>query len=134
MKNPKIKTVLKSNSYRVVSSCRNHSVEMNRPINEGGDDSASTPIEMLLSAIGGCVSMTLKFFADKNNINLGEITVNVKQSNKLVNSGLVSVIEEDISFGNKVTKDQEIMLYKAAQQCPVVKMLKTETSIITNIL
>ncbi len=134
MKNPKIKTVLQANSYKATSYCRNHSVNMDRPNNEGGDNSAATPIEMLLSAIAGCVSMTLKFFADRNNLDLGEITVNVKQSSSLNAKGLVSTIVEEISFENSITDIERTMLLSAAKECPVVKMLKTKTNIKTNIL
>jgi putative redox protein len=107
---------------------------MNRPLNEGGNDSAATPIEMLLTAIGGCVSMTLKVFADKNNLNLGQISVNVRHTNVLNTNGLVSTITEDILFENSITEYERIMLLNAAKECPVVKMLKSETKIKTNIL
>ncbi len=134
MKNPSVKTRLHSNTYNAISYCRNHLVHMNRPLNEGGNDSAATPIEMLLTAIGGCVSMTLKVFADKNNLNLGEISVNVRHANVLNTNGLVSTITEDISFENSITEYERIMLLNAAKECPVVKMLKSETKIKTNIL
>ncbi len=134
MKNPETKIILQPNSYNATAYCRTHSVNMNRPVNEGGDDSAATPIELLLSAIGGCVSMTLKHYALRNNIDLGEITVDVSQSNSLNRNGLTSTIVEHISFEKSVTKAQKILLHNAAKECPVVKMLKTETNIITNII
>ena len=134
MKNQSVKTILYSNTFNAKSYCRNHLVHMNRPLNEGGNDSAATPIELLLTAIGGCVSMTLKVFADKNNLNLGQINVNVRHANVLNTNGLVSTITEDISFENSITEYERIMLLNAAKECPVVKMLKSETKIKTNIL
>lgn len=134
MKNTTATTVLSSNSYHAVTYSREHEMKMNRPTAEGGDNSAATPIEYLLTAIGGCVSMTLRVFAKQKGWDLGEIRVNVKQKNKLTLSGLITSMEEEISFENAITEVQRKELLIAAGKCPVVQLLKNETHINSKII
>ncbi|MDC3388007.1 OsmC family protein [Flavobacteriaceae bacterium] len=134
MKNVISKTVLSSDGFSALSYSRNHKVFIDRPINEGGNDTAPTPIEYLLVAISSCVSMTLRVFSNKKKWNLGEITVNVSQKNKLTSVGLVTTLIEEISFSKNVSEKQKEELLIAASKCPVLQLLKNETKIKTIIL
>jgi len=134
VKNATSKTVLSSNSYNAITYARGHEMTMNRPFEDGGDNTSATPIEYMLAAIGGCVSMTLRVFANKNGWDLGEITVNVAQKNKLTSSGLITSLIEEISFEKEITEEQNEKLLLIAGKCPVVQLLKKETNIKTVIL
>lgn len=129
MKKAKTKTVLQGGGYRAITSSRAHKIYMDRPNVDGGNDSAATPIEHLLAAIGGCVSMTLRVFSEQKNINTGQITVEVKQKNKLTSEGLITTFEEKISFEKDITDVQKEKLLVAAGKCPVVQLLKNNTKI-----
>jgi putative redox protein len=129
MKNPSSKTILSKDSFKAKNYSRGHEMYMDRPFNEEGQDTAATPIEYLLAAIGGCVSMTLRVFANKMDWDLGEITVNVNQKNKLTSVGLVTTLKEEISFEKEISEEQREKLLVAASECPVVKLLKKETII-----
>ena len=129
MKNPNSKTILSHDSFKAKNYSRDHEMFMDRPINEGGNDSSATPIEYLLAAIGGCVSMTLRVFAKKNKFDLGEITVNVSHKNKLTSTGLVTLLTEEISFEKEISQEQKEILLIAAGECPVIQLLKKETII-----
>jgi putative redox protein len=129
MKNPSSKTTLSKDSFKAKNYSRRHEMYMDRPFNEAGEDTAATPIEYLLAAIGGCVSMTLRVFANKMDWDLGEITVNINQKNKLTSVGLVTTLKEEISFEKEISEEQREKLLVAASECPVVKLLKKETII-----
>lgn len=134
MKNTSSKTILSGNGYDAISYVREHELTMNRPFEDGGNDSSATPIECLLAALGGCVSMTLRVFANKKRWSLGEITVSIKQKHKLNSEGLTTWLEEEISFENNITKNQREELLVAAEKCPVAQLLKNNSTIKTNIL
>jgi len=123
------KTKLPSNSYRAIAVSRGHEMDMDRPIEDGGNNTSATPIEYLLAAIGGCVSMTLRVFASQKGWDLGEITVNVIQKNKLTSNGLSTSLIEEISFEKEITKEQEEKLLEMAGKCSVAHLVKKETNI-----
>jgi len=134
VKNSESKTVLSADSYKAIAVSRGHEMKMDRPFEDGGNNIAPTPVEYLLSAIGGCVSMTLRVFSLHKGWDLGEITVNVIQIKKRTEKGIETSLFEEISFENEVTEKQKEKLVVMARKCPVAQLLKKETSIKTKII
>jgi len=128
------KTVLSRDSYKAVSVSRGHEMYLDRPLEDGGDNTAPTPVEYLLSAIGGCVSMTLRVFALHKGWDLGEITVHVIQTKESTVNGIITTTVEEVSFEKEVTEKQKEKLIVMAEKCPVAQLLKKETSIKTKII
>lgn len=124
---------LTNRNYLAEAKMRNHFVMIDEPVNKGGDDNAPTPVEYLLTAIGGCVSMTLRMYAEKKKWDIGEITVKVIQKQALTSEGIKKSLIEEISFEKEVTEEQRIKLLEMAGQCPVAKMVKGETEITSKI-
>jgi len=134
VKNPASKTILSSSSYSAIAFSREHEMKMDRPFEDGGDNTSATPVEYLLAAIGGCVSMTLRVFANHKGWNLGEITVNVIQKTQLTSNGLITSLVEEISFEKEITQTQKDELLVIAGTCPVAQLVKKETNIKSIIL
>ena len=118
-------TVLTNNNYVAESKIRNHFVVTDVPVSDGGEDTAPTPLEYLLTAIGGCVAITLRMYAARRSWDVGEITVNVFQ----LKDEQGSYLTEEISFENNITEDQRKRLLVFAGKCPVARMVKGETRI-----
>lgn len=129
MKNAIAKTILATGGYKATAVSRNHHMKMDRPNVDGGEDTAATPVEYLLAAIGGCVSMTLRVFANNKNWDLGEISVKVTQKQTLTSKGLITTLTEEISIENNITEVQKERLLIVAGKCPVVQLIKKETTI-----
>ncbi|WP_299157353.1 OsmC family protein [uncultured Tenacibaculum sp.] len=124
---------LTNRNYLAEAKMRNHFVMIDEPVNKGGDDNAPTPVEYLLTAIGGCVSMTLRMYAERKKWDIGEITVKVIQKQALTSEGIKKSLIEEISFEKEVTEEQQVKLLEMAGQCPVAKMVKGETEITSKI-
>ncbi|MFQ3297456.1 MAG: putative redox protein [Polaribacter sp.] len=122
--------VLKDKNYLAEAKIRNHYVVTDVPFSDGGEDTAPTPVEYLLTAIGGCVAITLRMYAARRNWDVGEITVNVFQ----LKDALGSYLTEEISFEKEITEDQRKRLLVFAGKCPVAKMVKGETRIESKII
>jgi putative redox protein len=118
-------TVLTNKNYVAESKIRNHFVVTDVPVSDGGEDTAPTPVEYLLTAIGGCVAITLRMYAARRSWDVGEITVNVFQ----LKDEQGSYLTEEISFENDITEDQRKRLLVFAGKCPVARMVKGETRI-----
>jgi putative redox protein len=124
------KVVLTTKNYLAATKIRDHFVITDTTIAEGGLDSGPTPVEYLLIAIGGCVSITLRMYAARRNWDVGEIKVHVFQRKD--ENG--SYLREEISFENEITEDQRKRLLVFAAKCPVAKMIKGETRIESKII
>ena len=117
--------ILTNKNYLAEAKVRNHFVVTDVPFSDGGEDSAPTPVEYLLTAIGGCVAITLRMYADRRSWDVGEIKVNVFQHKD--EKGVY--LTEEISFENEITADQRKRLLVFAGKCPVARMVKGETRI-----
>jgi putative redox protein len=124
------KVVLTTKNYLAETKIRDHFVITDTTIAKGGLDSGPTPVEYLLIAIGGCVSITLRMYAARRNWDVGEIKVHVFQRKD--ENG--SYLREEISFENEITEDQRKRLLVFAAKCPVAKMIKGETRIESKII
>ena len=117
--------VLTNKNYQAEAKIRSHFVVTDVPVSDGGEDTAPTPVEYLLTAIGGCVAITLRMYAARRSWDVGEITVNVFQ----LKDEQGSYLTEEISFENDITEDQRKRLLVFAGKCPVARMVKGETRI-----
>ena len=117
--------ILTNKNYLAEAKIRGHFVVTDVPISDGGEDTAPTPVEYLLTAIGGCVAITLRMYAARRSWDVGEITVNVFQ----LKDEQGSYLREEISFENDITEDQRKRLLVFAGKCPVARMVKGETRI-----
>ena len=120
---------LTTKNYLAEAKIRNHFVVIDEPASIGGDDNAPTPVEYLLTALGSCVAITLRMYAEKKKWDLGKINVEVYQKDELKPEGLQKSIVEEISFEKELSEEQKDKLLEIAVKCPVAKLIKGETKI-----
>ena len=125
--------VLTNKNYLAEAKTRNHFLTIDEPVAAGGDDNGPTPVEYLLTAIGGCVSITLRMYSERKGWDVGKITVNISQKEEKTPEGIKKSLVEEISFENEITEDQRKRLLVIAGKCPVAKMVKGETEIVSSI-
>ena len=126
---PTSKVVLSPTNFKAKATSRAFSYAIDTALEKGGSNTGPTPVEYFLSAIGGCVAITLKTFADKQNWDLGHISVEVVEETKLTPDGIVKRITENISVEKEITDVQLIKLKEHAKNCPVAQMVSNETTI-----
>lgn len=125
--------MLTNKNYLAEAKTRNHFLTIDEPVNAGGDDNGPTPVEYLLTALGSCVAITLRMYAERKGWDVGKIQVNVTQKEELTTEGIRKSLVENISFEKEITSIQRDKLVEIAGKCPVAKMIKSETKI-TSIL
>lgn len=121
--------VLTEKKYLAEAKMRHHFAIIDEPGFYGGDDNGPSPVEYLLTAIGGCVSITLRIYAERKGWDVGKITVNVSQ----IKDENKTYLKEEISFEKEITENQKKRLLAMAAKCPVAKMVKGETEIVSSI-
>lgn len=117
-------------NYLAEAKMRNHFAVIDEPVPSGGGDTGPTPVEYLLTAIGGCVAITLRMYAERKGWDVGKITVNVFQ----IKENDKTYLSEEISFEKEVSEEQRKKLLIIAGKCPVAKMVKGETLIESKII
>ena len=124
---------LTNKNYLAEAKTRHHFLTIDEPVDLGGDDNGPTPVEYLLTAVGSCVSITLRMYAERKGWDVGKIKVIVSQKEELTSEGIKKSLVEDISFEKEITEEQRVKLLVIAGKCPVAKMVKGETEIETKI-
>jgi putative redox protein len=103
-----------------------NSVTTDVDVASGGSGTALDPKELALGALGGCIGMTLVLVAQRKKWDLQHISVTVTQTDEPdpANPGKTRmVVTEDIEVTGKMTPKQLDELKKAAQKCPVYKLM-----------
>lgn len=120
--------------YRVtLTDDSGHLWYADEPTDKGGQDSAPNPIQLLLSALGACTTITLEMYARHKGIQLDHVQVDlVLNPNGEPESGQNN-IERKIILKGEFTEDQHKRLLKVAESCPVHKLLTSNISIQTGL-
>lgn len=116
-----------------------HRLLADEPVKVGGMDSGPGPYDLLLAGLGACTSMTLRLYADRKQLPLGQTVVRLRH-NKIhaadcaeceTKEGMVDRIERVITLEGDLDAEQRARLMEIADKCPVHRTLESEISIIT---
>jgi putative redox protein len=113
--------------YRTVITTNKHSLITDEPLAAGGTDTAPSPLDLLLSSLGGCTAITLRMYIDRKMWVVDDITVNVE----LFEIDGAKLIELQLSFEGELSDEQRQRLVQIANACPIHKMLSGKTVIQT---
>lgn len=125
----KVHVVLDGN-YHTTINARQHQFQADSP-NEGGADTASTPEELLLGALGSCMAITAKMYANRKGWALErvEVTLSLKRfnskdyANYSGDANFVHEITEHIEFIGNLDAEQVARLKEISHKCPVRRIL-----------
>lgn len=115
-----------------------HSIQADEPKDLNGQDTGSTPMNLLMGALASCKAITMRMYADRKGWPLERATVEARHqriSGKQLDgdhgaAGLVDVIDCTIQVeGPELTDDQRTKIYEIAERCPVHRMLAGETRV-----
>lgn len=124
--------------YRTVFFDGKHEVIGDEPT-PIGTDMGTDPYSMLLMALGGCVAMTIRMYADRKKWDLDGVEVRLKQERLHSRDcedcesqdGYVHVIEKEVDLKGNLDDTQRARLMEIADRCPVNKTLLNEIRITT---
>jgi putative redox protein len=108
---------------------------IDEPASVGGDGAGPDPYTLLLSALGGCISMTTMLYARRKGWPVERITVRLREQRvhikdcaecELNLEGFVHRIERAVIIEGDLTDEQQARLQEIAHKCPVHKMLTSK--------
>lgn len=120
--------------YRVtLTDPSGHIWYVDEPIEKGGQDSAPNPMQLLLSALGACTTVTLQMYADHKGIKIEHVQVDLALNpDGDPESGSNNIVRK-ITLKGDFTDEQYKRLLKVVESCPVHKLLTSNISIQTDL-
>ncbi len=122
-----------------------HRLVADEPKAVGGLDSGPDPYDLLAAALGACTAMTLRLYAEHEQLALGRLTVSVKHGKLPVEhcddcgnaaegrTGKIDRFERVISIKGGVDAAMRDKLVEIAGKCPVHRTLEARSAVVTRI-
>jgi putative redox protein len=110
----------------------------------GGLDSGPTPYDFLSIALGACTSMTLRLYADRKNLSLGRVSVDVTHekvhaadcaecATESSSGGKIDRFARTIAVDTEVTEELRAKIIEIANKCPVHRTLESSSVVSTSV-
>jgi len=130
--NAEISALIADVKYITTITADGKQIVGDEPESLGGQNKGFNPYELLASSLGMCTAATLKMYADRKELNLGQIQVNVELVHNTTDK--VATFKKFISFENKAIEEKDLKrLMAIAEACPVNKLLSNEILIETDL-
>ena len=118
-----------STPYRVtLTDEQGHIWHADEPVADGGADTAPTPMQIMLSALGACTAITLHMYADRKQWPLTHVDVDL-QLNPDGKPADGNQITRTITLHGALDEEQRSRLLQIANACPVHKLLEGKVEI-----
>ena len=117
-----------------------HRLFADEPESVGGSDTGPSPYDFLSIALGACTSMTLRLYAERKQLDLGRIQVDVSHEKLHVRDGVaggengkIDCFNRVISVDAEMTEDMRAKVVEIAGKCPVHRTLETRSIVETKV-
>ena len=136
--NPSIVSVeTASGKFQQKISVGQHEWLADEPESFGGLDSGPSPYDLLLAALGTCTSMTIKIYAERKNIPLTSVHIELEHSRDHAEDcttcnnadNRIDVIDRSITLRGDLSDEQRAKLMAIADKCPVHRTLENRIDI-----
>jgi uncharacterized OsmC-like protein/predicted DsbA family dithiol-disulfide isomerase len=114
-----------SDRRRQIVTVGPHQIVSDLPNEDDGNDAGPGPADLLLAALGACTAMTVQWSADKYKMPLRGVDVRLSQSHTEAGH----VFRRSIVLDGELTEAQRAQLERAADACPISRILLGEISV-----
>ena len=118
--------------YRCTCSNGVHSWYADEPVYNDGLDTAPSPGELLLSAVGTCATITLRMYAHRKQWPVEKITIELSLEEVKTETGVINKIHEKLQVTGALDETQLARLKSLLPKCPVTKIITGQVEITHN--
>jgi len=131
MSEPTVRTSLETTArYRVNLTDGTHQWLADEPPALGGNDTGPTPHHLLLSALGACTSITVAMYAQRKQLKLEGVEVELRVvEEKLSPAPAKTRITRTMQLRGELSDAERQRLLEIANLCPIHKVLTGEITI-----
>lgn len=119
----KVKILNLPTGYQSVVMQAAHTIIADEPISMGGTDLGLSPVELLLGAIGACKVSTMRYFARKNDWDVGNIEARISHSYVRKNGQSISTLSSYFYIEGGLSEVQKSDLLRYAENCHIVRLI-----------
>ncbi|WP_107039656.1 OsmC family protein [Brumimicrobium mesophilum] len=124
-----IKSKTLNDNYEIeIKSISGHSITVDEPLSLGGQNKGMSPDELIIAALAGCTSATLKMYAQRKEWDLKEVHTDI-QLIKGEKTGDLPSIHRDIVLEGDLDDKQKARLMIIADKCPIHKLISGQVQI-----
>jgi putative redox protein len=129
-------------NYRTSIHARHHTVYADEPVQDGGSDSAPTPTELMMGALGACMVITVQLYARRKNWPLEGVEIALEQERfhgkdyekYQGEAQFVHEIRDQLVFRGPLSQEQRARLLEIAGRCPVHRLIENPVFFIDELL
>lgn len=103
------------------------------PESEGGEGAGASPHDLYDAALGACKALTVLWYANRKNIPLEDIRVEVDRDASQERQGVYR-LKVSLELVGPLSAEQRADLLRAAGKCPVHKLMTEATTEIETVL
>ncbi|WP_040266351.1 OsmC family protein [Pseudomonas rhodesiae] len=119
-----IVNTLNTENYRHSVNINHHELFTDLPKDLGGDDSAPSPHDYFDAALASCKALTVRLYAQKKDIPLTGVTVEVTHDATQEQKGRYT-LNVKLTLKGVLSDAQRDELHRVADRCPVHKLMTT---------
>ena len=100
-----------------------HQYLADEPVDMGGADAGPAPFDFIMSGLGACTSMTLRMYAERKELPLRQVTVELSHHKVEIDGVNRDCIQRSITLDGDLTAEKRQRLLEIANKCPVHRAL-----------
>ena len=110
---------------RVDAQVRSHAVRTDQPVSNGGEDSAPSPFELFLAALGTCAGIFVQGFCAKRDLPADGIRI-VERPSYDAETGTLLRVDLEIQVPPTFPEKYREALVRVADQCSVKRAIQAQ--------
>ncbi|CAN5345546.1 OsmC family protein [soil metagenome] len=127
-----VKGSLGKKGYYFLLDTGKRTMFVDEPVEKGGTDLAYNPLELMLSSLASCTSITVQMYAKTKGYPLETIDIKVDGT---VEAGTGKLLVAcDITLHGPLDEAQRARLLGIANRCPVHRILSPQNDIVTRLV
>ena len=117
-------TATRTGTYTHTVRVRHHQLTVDEPQDEGGDDSAPSPQEILAASLASCTAVTMEMYAKRKGWDVGDVEVSCDYTP--AERGCPTRFNLVMRFPDSMSDEHVERLRVIAAKCPVHRTLEGE--------
>src|SRR4051812_43949684 len=117
-------TVTRAGTLRQSVKIRDHSLTVDEPADQGGEDTGPSPQELLAASLASCTAITMEMYAQRKGWDIGDVEVSVNY--EPAQRGSPTKFQMEMRLPKELPEEQRERLAQIAAKCPVHRTLEGE--------
>lgn len=132
---PKAHVTIQQDGLQTTIQTRHHNYHADEPLEAGGTDTMVSPTEMAMGALGSCIAMTMKLYADRKKWPLESVEIEVEMERFNAkdyeayegDERYIHEVRKKVKLIGDLTDDQRQRILEIGGMCPVHRLIATPT-------